>query len=154
MRWCVVSVLALFISSASDAHHPDREHQRVHPRYDLIGPLGNRLPPSHRRKLNRPTNHGGRIAYWIAPSSQEAMAWHDATHRCLYKNDRPRIVVQYLYPKPWEAMRVGPRAASAELLDGEAAGLYPPDAEVSDQGQLPAQVVGEPIVGDSALIEQ
>ena len=46
---------------------------------------------SYRRRYNRPKYLGGKIAYHIAPSSQEAMAWHEAEHLGAYKNHRPRI---------------------------------------------------------------
>ncbi len=109
----VLLALAMFTTALaptiSFAHHPERETQPVHPRIDVIGPLGNRLPPSYRRMFNRPTYLGGKIAYHIAPSSQEAMAWHRAEHRGLYDGNCPRVVDLYFYPKPWEAMRTGQR---------------------------------------------
>jgi hypothetical protein len=55
----------------------------------------------------------GRISYYIAPSSQEAMAWHAATHRRLYQNHRPRMAQHFFYPKPWEGLRIGPRVSTA-----------------------------------------
>ncbi|MCO8121950.1 hypothetical protein NHH03_09400 [Stieleria sp. TO1_6] len=99
------------LAGLATAHHPDKENQPVHPRIDLIGPIGNRLPPSYRRTYNRPTKLGGRIAYWIAPSSQEAMAWHHAKHAGAYKAPKKhlRLEQHYFYPKPWEVLRVGPR---------------------------------------------
>lgn len=90
-------------------------------RIDVIGPIGNRLPPSYRRQYNRPTYVGGKIAAKIAPSSQEAMAFHRAEEFGLYddngikgalscQHQPPQRVVQlYFYPKPWEALTVGPR---------------------------------------------
>ncbi|TWU26831.1 hypothetical protein Pla52o_06860 [Novipirellula galeiformis] len=106
------------LSVSANAHHPDRENQPVHPRIDVIGPLGNRLPESYRRKFNRPTYLGGKVAYHIAPSSQEAMAWHKAEHRGAYANKSCRSVTHYFYPKPWEAMRIGPRVSSDSQDDG------------------------------------
>ncbi len=114
MRCLIFSVLVVCFSTAAPAHHPDHENHPVHQRIDVIGPLGTRLPMSYRRKYNRPSKWGGRIAYYIAPSSQEAMAWHAATHRGDYKNHRPRIETHYFYPKPWEALRIGPRIDSDE----------------------------------------
>ncbi|MFG0263362.1 MAG: hypothetical protein ACF788_13295, partial [Novipirellula sp. JB048] len=46
-------------------------------------------------------------------SSREAMAWHKADHRGAYTNKGCRSVTLFFYPKPWEAMRIGPRASSA-----------------------------------------
>jgi hypothetical protein len=109
MRSLIALTLLLGFVATVRAHHPDRENQRVHPRIDLIGPLGTRLPPSYRRVYNRPTSIGGKIAYYIAPSSQEAMAWHNATHRGYYRDHRPRIEMHYFYPKPWEALKIGAR---------------------------------------------
>lgn len=91
------------------------------PRIDPISPIGNRLPPSYRRAYNRPTYVGGKIAAQIEPSSQEAMAFNRADAAGLYDNNGvkgfvhgkhcpPRRVERhYFYPKPWEALLVGPR---------------------------------------------
>ncbi|WP_302120068.1 hypothetical protein [Allorhodopirellula heiligendammensis] len=90
-------------------------------RIDVIGPLGNRLPESYRRKYNRPTYIGGKIAAKIAPSSQEAMSFHRSQELGLYDNNGikgalsgqhcppQRIEQHYFYPKPWEVLTVGPR---------------------------------------------
>ena len=109
MRTWFACLLAVSCLSSAQAHHPERESQPVHQPIDLIGPIGNRLPMGHRRRFNRPTNWGGKIAYYIAPTSQEAMRWHRATHQGQYECDAPRMVANYFYPKPWEAMRIGPR---------------------------------------------
>ncbi len=86
MRWSLLLLMVVSLATTLPAHHPNKECQDVHPRCDLIGPLGNRLPMSYRRRFNRPRYLGGKIAYLIAPSSQEAMAWHDAVHLGAYKN--------------------------------------------------------------------
>lgn len=90
-------------------------------RIDVIGPLGNRLPESYRRKYNRPTYIGGKIASKIAPSSQEAMSFHRSQELGLYDNNGikgaltgqhcppKRVEQHYFYPKPWEVLTVGPR---------------------------------------------
>ncbi|TWU55437.1 hypothetical protein [Rubripirellula reticaptiva] len=109
LRLYLLTALMACLSVSAQAHHPDRENLPVRPRIDVIGPIGNRLPASYRRTYNRPTNIGGWIAYKIAPSSQEAMAWHAATHQNAYKCDRPRLESHYFYPKPYEALRTGPR---------------------------------------------
>ena len=117
MRLLISTALLVCVSSTTLAHHPDKENQRVHPRIEVIPPLGNALPMSHRRKYNRPSHWMGKIAYHIAPSSQEAMAWHNATHRGYYENKSPRIVTHYFYPKPWEGLRIGPRRPTTQ--DGD-----------------------------------
>ena len=114
MRLLISTALAVCVSSIALAHNPDKENQKVHPQIEVIPPLGNALPISHRRKYNRPSNWMGRIAYYIAPSSQEAMAWHNSTHRGYYKNKSPRMVTHYFYPKPWEGLRIGPRRPTTE----------------------------------------
>lgn len=101
-------VSGLVVASPSLAHHPDAANHPVRPRIDVIPPLGNCLP-SYRERYNRPTYLGGKIAYCIAPSSQEAMSWHRSVHRGYYANHAPRMEDYYLYPKPWEALVVGPR---------------------------------------------
>ena len=152
MRWLILSVFVVSFSATIEAHHPERQCQPVHQRIDVIGPIGNWLPMSHRRRYNRPSNIGGKIAYYIAPSSQEAMAWHDATHRGLYENDRPRMAQHFFYPKPWEALQIGTRHSKS--ADG-GANEYPAafGEEPSGEPTL-ALPVDQPIVSDRELIEQ
>ena len=109
MRILIAFLLAVSCLTPSLAHHPNRNWWPLHLPIDLIGPLGNKLPMSYRRRYNRPTKVGGKIAYYVAPSSQEAMRWHQATHRGYYKDHAPRMVAHYFYPKPWESLRIGPR---------------------------------------------
>ena len=115
MRWFTVAALIACLSSTLFAHHPDKEHYPVRPRIDLIGPLGNLLPPSYRRRYNRPSNTAGKISYYIAPSSLEAMSWHASKHRNAYKDHKPRTVMHYFYPKPWEAIKIGPRVETVNV---------------------------------------
>jgi hypothetical protein len=145
MRWLTILVLVVcFLPTlcslpALRAHHPDRVHQRPHPRVDVIGPLGTWLPMSHRRRYNRPSKIMGRISYSIAPSSQEAMAWHSAMHRGLYQNHRPRMEQHFFYPKPWEGLRIGPRVSTAsddESTDEDLTVLVP--IESGEDGLLRA----------------
>lgn len=109
MRWFALSLIALATGSVGLAQFPDRRNHPVTPIIDVIGPLGNRLPPSYRRTYNRPSYLGGKIAYWIAPSSQEAMAWQNAYLAGAYRNHAPRLERHYFYPKPWEALQTGAR---------------------------------------------
>ncbi len=151
--FCGAIAYCLFSITTSNAHHPDRETQPPRQRIDVIGPLGNRLPASYRRVYNRPTNLGGKIAYWIAPSSQEAMAWHQAQHAGLYDNGGPlkapcpRVENLYFYPKPWEALQVGQRrsktaeAGSTPLTPQST----PVDDALSDEG-LSSPVFAEPMI--------
>lgn len=130
----------------AEAHHPDRECRTVKPRVDVIGPLGNNFRPSYRREMNRPRFLGGLIAYKIAPSSQEAMAWHQAEHKSAYANEACRIEPRYMYRKPWEALKVGPRRSTVSdapsnlqpslqpLAEGESVPLFPnTEATVVDE---------------------
>jgi hypothetical protein len=150
MRYLIVSILAVCATVTIQAHFPDRENKPVHRRIDVIGPLGNHLPMSYRRRYNRPTYLGGKIAYHIAPSSQEAMAWHDAAHRHYYKDHRPRIVKHFFYPKPWEGLRIGPRRSTAP--DDESSAESDTWVE-SDEAVLDSPFT-EPIVINDQLIEQ
>ena len=117
MRWFTVATLIACLSSTLFAHHPDKENYPVHPRIDLIGPLGNLLPPSYRRRYNRPSNIAGKISYYIAPSSLEAMSWHASKHRNAYKDHKPRTVMHYFYPKPWEAIKIGARVDTVSMKE-------------------------------------
>ena len=113
IRLIATIVLAGSVAGTSHAHHPDRAKKPVRQRIDCIGPLGNNLRPSYRRVYNRPTNLQGKIAYWIAPTSQEAIAWHRAKHVSAYKRGLPRQEPLYFYPKPWESLQIGPRPVRA-----------------------------------------
>ena len=126
MRWFTIASLIACFSSMLLADHPDKENHPVHPRIDLIGPLGNWLPPSYRRRYNRPSNTAGKISYYIAPSSLEAMSWHASKHRNAYKDHKPRTVMHYFYPKPWEALKIGPRVDTVKMREiNEAAPALP-----------------------------
>ena len=150
MRLLAIAVLVVCCSASTWAHHPDRRRHPVYPYFDLIGPVGNHLPMSYRRRYNRPRYLGGKIAYYIAPSSQEAMAWHDAAHRHYYRDHRPRIEKHFFYPKPWEGLRIGPRPSTApdDQPVTESDTRTEPDEAMSDAP--PAQ----PIAIDDELIEQ
>jgi len=117
---CLVSLPLLCLATSSvEAHHPTRNYPPTAERFDPIPPLGNRLPPSYRRVYNRPTYIGGKIAYLIAPSSQEAMSWHTNAHRGAYRNHAGRIEPMYLYAKPWEVLPIGPRPPGKGSAAGE-----------------------------------
>ena len=103
---CVVSC-----SITAQSHEPNRKCVPVRQRVDVVGPVGNRLEPSMRRTHNRPTFLSGRLAYIVAPTSQEAMTWHKADHLGAYRNEAGRIEPKYFYPKPWEALKIGPRVS-------------------------------------------
>lgn len=100
-----------FLAEPVQAHHPYRHHQPQTPRFEPIPPLGNRLPPSYRRVYNRPRYLGGKLAYYLAPTSQEAMSWHEHAHRGTYRRHAGRIEPMYMYPKPWEVLTTGSRPA-------------------------------------------
>jgi len=104
----VFAMAAMFLTAPLRAHHPDYENIPVHQRVEPIPPWLNNIP-SHRERYNRPGYVGGKIAYWIAPSSQEAMSWHRSVHRGYYANHAPRMEDRYFYQKPWQALTLGPR---------------------------------------------
>lgn len=108
--WLACAMSGMIVASPAWAHHPFGENMPVHPRIgtNVIPPLGNHLP-SHRERLNRPMYIGGKIAYRISPTSQEAMNWHRSLHQGLYANDSRWTENRYFYPKPWEVLTVGPR---------------------------------------------
>jgi hypothetical protein len=119
-RWpATLAVLTFVLSGIAAAHDPIRENHRVIPYIDVIGPIGNRLPPGHRRKYNRPTYLGGKLMYYIAPSSLEAMSWHRAVHTGAYEKPKKHIRLEqhYFYPKPWEALKIGARPVAMQKPD-------------------------------------
>ncbi len=107
-RSLLILLLACFTAPVF-AHHPEPDAIAIPARIDVIGPLGNRLGESYARKYNRPTPLLGKIAYKIAPTSPEAMAWHKAVHRDAYKKNDCGTIDTFFYPKPWEALKVGAR---------------------------------------------
>jgi len=145
MRTSLMMLCVVGLAVPAIAHHPDRECTPVSQRVDVIPPLGNHLPESYRRRYNRPTYVGGKIAYYIAPSSQEAMAWHKAEHRGDYDCDRGRVVPHYFYQKPYEALRIGgrksvkpenQRPASGGMTEVRAQDLSRPGVSVPDAPSL------------------
>ncbi len=109
MRWLICLALTTGLIADLAAHQPDRENQRIWPRIDLIPPLGVNLAPSYARTHNRPSRRIGWLAYQIAPTSREAIAWHDASHQNAYEMDRGRLEKHFFYSKPWENLKTGPR---------------------------------------------
>jgi hypothetical protein len=138
-------VVIVIGDSPVSAQFPNREAKPVRPRIDVIPPLGNNLPLSYRARMNRPTYVGGRIAYTIAPSSQEAMAWQRAWQRGYYADHAPRMETHYMFPKPWEVLGVG---SKPKLAQDPKAGYIPPE-------RLPLGPIneGEPI-DDSPVLEE
>ena len=109
MRLLTCFALLIGLSLDLSAHQPDHENRRVWPRIDLIPPLGVRMDPGYARLHNRPARRIGWLSYQLAPTSREAMAWHEASHQQAYKLDRGRLEKHYFYNKPWEGLPMGPR---------------------------------------------
>ena len=109
MRWLTCFALLIGFSLDLSAHQPDHENRRVWPRIDLIPPLGVWMDAGYARLYNRPARRTGWLAYQLAPTSREAMAWHEASHQQAYKLDRGRLEKHYFYQKPWEGIQMGPR---------------------------------------------
>lgn len=108
------AVAFLLSDNSASAQFPNWKAKPVRPRIDVIPPLGNNLPLSYRARMNRPTYLGGRIAYTIEPSSQEAMAWQKAWERGYYADHAPRMETHYMFPKPWEVLGVGAKPKRAD----------------------------------------
>jgi hypothetical protein len=105
----VAAIVVFSSDQAVLAQFPNWKAIPVRPRGELIPPLGNHLPLSYRAQMNRPTYLGGRIAYTIEPSSQEAMAWQRAWEKGYYANHTPRMETHYIYPQAWEVLGVEPK---------------------------------------------
>lgn len=120
----LLGVIAVMLSGETvSAQFPNWKAIPVRPRIDVIPPLGNHLPYSYRARMNRPTYLGGRIAYTIEPSSQEAMAWQRAWERGYYADHAPRMETHYMFPKPWEVLGVGAKPKRGD--DAEAVAPQP-----------------------------
>ncbi len=64
----------------------------------------------YRLQYNRPTYYGGKIAYHISPTSQEAMVWQENLAAGRYDGHNcPPLYKGFYYPKPWEVLNTGPR---------------------------------------------
>ncbi len=129
------TLIVLLLASSARAHHPDLENQPVRPRFRTPTTLLDYVP-GYRERYNRPTYLGGKIAYWISPTSQEAMSWHRSVHRGYYANHAPRMEDRYYYPKPWEALQVGSRnPVNRSQADSSE---FPDDPDMSDHPQFNA----------------
>ena len=112
----------LFVAFVATLVAPVRAHDPSHPFYYLPRPelfdWVERLEPRpYRHRFNRPRYIGGKIAYTIAPSSQEAMSWHEHQQRGSYRNHAGPLVRNYYYPKPWEVLPVGPRTVKSRNME-------------------------------------
>lgn len=106
----------LLIAGSSWAAPPERptlNHNTEDPRPNILPNWIYNHHVPYRLRYNRPRYFGGKIAYHIAPSSQEAMAWAENLDRGYYDGfHNPPLVKRYCYPKPWEALNTGPRPTS------------------------------------------
>lgn len=108
---------------------------------------------AYRQRYNRPRYFGGKIAYHIAPSSQEAMAWAENMDRGYYDGfHNPPLVKRYCYPKPWEALNTGPRPNVTSLAGAGQPGCCPPGVvpgspEAIAPMPAPGSAGSEPIEG-------
>lgn len=103
-----------------------RNYDPADQRPDLLPhPLYNNWVP-YRSIYHRPRFVGGYLAYKMEPTSQEAMSWRDNYCAGVYPTKCPTAIPKYFYPKPWEALDVGPRknfpkgtgkVASSKTLD-------------------------------------
>ena len=106
-------VSGLLLAGSAWAAPPERptfNHCTADPRPNILPDwIFNHHVP-YRLRYNRPTYHGGKIAYHISPTSQEAMAWEENLERGYYDGHHcPPLVKGYFYPKPWEVLNTGPR---------------------------------------------
>lgn len=107
----------LLLASTAWAAPPERptfNHCTEDPRPNILPDwIFNHHVP-YRLRYNRPTYHGGKIAYHISPTSLEAMAWEENLERGYYDGHHcPPLVKGFFYPKPWEALNTGPRFSCA-----------------------------------------
>lgn len=104
----------------------------------------------YRRAYNRPRYVLGWIASKVAPSSQEAMSWHDNLQSGRYnKHHMPPLYKKYFYPKPWEVLATGARPDTKVEDDGVRSLMSQGSESVELSGSRPALIdspsVPEPI---------
>jgi hypothetical protein len=137
---CLPALAGLLLATtAAWGHPPNWEAHPVRPRIDVIPPLGNHLPPSYARRYNRPAYVTGMLAYWIAPTSREAISWHRAAHRGYYANHAPRMETHYFFPKPWQIFG-GASKAAAEPHAADGAGPHASTKEPHPAEPAPAGI--------------
>lgn len=133
---CTASIAASCDGHAAPPERPTLNHT-ADPRPNILpNGLYNFWTP-YRLQKNRPTNVIGHAAYYFAPQSQEAMVWaenHAQGH--YHPHHQPAYFKQYYYPKPWEALTVGPRpdhqhhgGMQQSPADGETVPATPAGAE-------------------------
>jgi hypothetical protein len=122
MRMRQIGLVAMIlVASVSWGHWPHGNQQKCRWLLDnynscsLHDRLECYLPQPYRKRYNRPRYCGGAIAWFLEPSSQEALTWHHHVHRGTYDRcDSPPIIDRYCYPKPWEILPTGARACPKE----------------------------------------
>ena len=104
-----VIVVGLAMSTCSSMAWAQRGYDPADQRPDLLPhPIYNAWVP-YRAEYNRPRFVGGYLAYKFEPTSQEAMSWKENYCNGMYGTHCPTPIARYYYPKPWEALDVGPR---------------------------------------------
>lgn len=93
----------------------------------------------YRRAHNRPRYLTGWLASKIAPSSQEAMVWHENVCKGRYETHHaPPVYKRYFYPKPWEVLATGARPDTRNVPSRNAANFSSqPEPEVSESNPIP-----------------
>lgn len=131
---CVAASTATLVSSVHAVnpfssylpfyHERPTHNQTCDPRPNILpDSLYNHHAP-YRLSHNRPRYVVGYLATIVEPSSQEAMAWHENYCQGNYETKHaPAVCKTYMYPKPWEALNVGPRPDTTRS-NAAAAGPY------------------------------
>lgn len=97
-------------SVVSAGERPTFNKDTCDPRPDILPYWLTSWHTDYRQRYNRPRYIGGKLAYYIEPTSQEAMVWCEANNMGLYKTcNHPPVYKQYNSPKPWEILQTGPR---------------------------------------------
>lgn len=109
-RYLLLAVLVL--AGWMKPVHAGHPYDPADPRPDFLPHTLYYAHDSYRKTYNRPRFIPGYLGSKFEPSSQEAMSWKDSYCGGWYGTHCKTPVPHYYYPKPWEALNVGPRRDS------------------------------------------
>ena len=138
------TVLALFSVASVPAAERFTFKKTNDPRPDILPRPFYDAHVEYRRAYNRPRYVLGWLATKVAPTSQEAMSWHDNKRMGRYeKHNMPPLYKQYFYPKPWEVLTTGARPNTQ--ISGDTRRLSSETDTTIEPSRIESPSVPEPI---------